>query len=314
MNKISDNTINNFLKQQYDSYCSEYGENQILGTFVVGLANYGFARDEKDLYYFTVYLPKFCELCTGDHKSENYAADDVMLDMRTMYQATKDHAANLLELLFCNYKIINPKYENLYMEYFENKREEIAHASEKSRFARSFAGIQDSFKRNDSFTAMRLYISSKLYADGYTCEECFHIDNAVYESVLTELLEGKNCTEEDIQSMLNDVNDFYNAASDDNIDIIKDYKKGIIKIIEKSLETNISLDAFEDGLTTTEKKGWEVLKTKFVDGTTSISISKIIEETGISRPVWKNLLLKLEQNNVATIVNKGAKGTMITLK
>ena len=39
---------------------------------------------------------------------------------------------------------------------------------------------------------------------------------------------------------------------------------------------------------------------------------KIVEETGISRPVFKNLFVKLEKNKVATITNQGVKGTYIS--
>lgn len=42
-----------------------------------------------------------------------------------------------------------------------------------------------------------------------------------------------------------------------------------------------------------------------------ISISSLIANSTISRPVFKNTLLKLEKNEIATVQNKGAKGTFI---
>ena len=43
----------------------------------------------------------------------------------------------------------------------------------------------------------------------------------------------------------------------------------------------------------------------------NISISKILLETSISRPVFKNLLRKMEECNYAQIENQGVKGTYI---
>ena len=39
----------------------------------------------------------------------------------------------------------------------------------------------------------------------------------------------------------------------------------------------------------------------------NITISKIVNQTGISRPVFNNLIIKLKENKVAEITNQGAK-------
>lgn len=44
-----------------------------------------------------------------------------------------------------------------------------------------------------------------------------------------------------------------------------------------------------------------------------VSIVKLVEQTKISRPVFKNLFIKMEKNNIAEIVNSGVKGTYIKI-
>ena len=43
----------------------------------------------------------------------------------------------------------------------------------------------------------------------------------------------------------------------------------------------------------------------------NITISKIVNQTGISRPVFNNLIVKLKEDKVAEITNQGAKGAKI---
>ena len=79
----------------------------------------------------------------------------------------------------------------------------------------------------------------------------------------------------------------------------------------KRLRERVSYDNFYEKLTAAEKKALTEIKNKTENGIAQISISKIVEETGISRPVYKNLLNKLEKNNISKITSQGVKGTLI---
>ena len=73
---LSDEYILQKVNEVYNSYVEKYGENNILGTFIIGNANYCFAETDEDLVYVTIYLPSFEELCIGifnDDKDNEYA-------------------------------------------------------------------------------------------------------------------------------------------------------------------------------------------------------------------------------------------------
>ena len=90
-------------------------------------------------------------------------------------------------------------------------------------------------------------------------------------------------------------------------------KNGIVDIIIISLQKKISIEEFSSKLTKTENNALAAILARLNEhGEGNISISTIVEETGISRPVYKNLFTKLEKNNIAKINNQGVKGTYIS--
>ena len=44
MEKLSNEIINKELQKEYDYYCNKYSENNIFGTYLIGIGNYGFAE------------------------------------------------------------------------------------------------------------------------------------------------------------------------------------------------------------------------------------------------------------------------------
>ena len=89
MNKISDKYINNKLIDTYNYYITEFSENQILGVFVDGLANYGFAETEDEVNIAAIYIPNFEELCCANPQTIKTEYGN-MYDLRSMYYATND--------------------------------------------------------------------------------------------------------------------------------------------------------------------------------------------------------------------------------
>ena len=63
-------------------------------------------------------------------------------------------------------------------------------------------------------------------------------------------------------------------------------------------------------LTDLEKSALAAIQ-KALDKSDVISISQLTHDSGISRPVFKNLLLKLEKNDIVEVKNMGVKGTLI---
>ena len=92
----------------------------------------------------------------------------------------------------------------------------------------------------------------------------------------------------------------------------KKVKLGVINIINIRLKKKVDLEEFECELTATEKKAFSVVKENLnKNKETCLSVSKICKVTGISRPIWKNLFAKMENQQIAEISNMGVKGTFI---
>ena len=108
---LSDEYILQKVNEVYNSYVEKYGENNILGTFIIGNANYGFAETDEDLVYVTIYLPSFEELCIGifnDDKDNEYA-NCKFYDIRNLYFHSinnESFISNALEILFSKYYIL----------------------------------------------------------------------------------------------------------------------------------------------------------------------------------------------------------------
>ena len=82
---LSDEYILQKVNEVYNSYVEKYGENNILGTFIIGNANYGFAETDEDLVYVTIYLPSFEELCIGDNFLDIDLGETRIIDFRSLY-------------------------------------------------------------------------------------------------------------------------------------------------------------------------------------------------------------------------------------
>ena len=71
---------------------------------------------------------------------------------------------------------------------------------------------------------------------------------------------------------------------------------------------------FEELLTTTEQKALKIVIEHLENGRQgNISISQLVANSSISRPVFKNLIQKMKDNSVAEIENQGVKGTYIKI-
>ena len=90
-------------------------------------------------------------------------------------------------------------------------------------------------------------------------------------------------------------------------------RKGILELVENSIVINpIKTNNIEEKFTKTEEKALNVILNELGEKKEgNISISNLIEKSKISRPVFKNTLLKLEKNELAKIDNQGTKGTYI---
>lgn len=77
-------------------------------------------------------------------------------------------------------------------------------------------------------------------------------------------------------------------------------------------DQQVLVKEFFNDLTVNENKAFFAIKEE-IGSSGNISVVKMIQKTGLSRPVWTSLLQKMEKFGIAQIKNQGVKGTHIEL-
>ena len=105
------------VQEHYDAAVELYGE-RVLGVFLQGSWNYGldFCDEESDVDTKCIVLPSFEDFCLGKkpvsttHVLENGEHLDAK-DLRLYMNCFKKQNINFVEVLFTEYKVVNPKFE-----------------------------------------------------------------------------------------------------------------------------------------------------------------------------------------------------------
>lgn len=95
---------------------------------------------------------------------------------------------------------------------------------------------------------------------------------------------------------------------------VKYLKSFVQDIIDKATEGQTEEEKIAEFKKTMTDKEHHVLYTIFneINQSGNVSVVKLVQKTGISRPVIDNLLSKLKTYGIAEVVNQGVKGTKIT--
>ena len=106
-------------------------EFEWVGLFLQGSQNYNLDYEESDIDTKLIVLPTFENICLNDKSIsttrilENNEHIDIK-DIRSMIKCFKKQNINFIEVLFTDYFILNPKYEQIWIEFILHN-EEIAH-------------------------------------------------------------------------------------------------------------------------------------------------------------------------------------------
>lgn len=98
------------------------------GTFLQGSQNYGFEYEGSDVDSKSLVIPSFSDLCLSKpktsftHVHENNEHTDIK-DVRVMVQCWLKQNVNMVEILFTNFCMINPKYVDQYEILFHIRHE-----------------------------------------------------------------------------------------------------------------------------------------------------------------------------------------------
>ena len=89
----------------------------------------------------------------------------------------------------------------------------------------------------------------------------------------------------------------------------------LLPIINRILgaDTGYLITDFYNALTENEKKAISAIREE-IGYSGNISVVKMIQKTGLSRPVWTSVLQKMEKYGIARIKNQGVKGTNIEIR
>ena len=164
------------LKEHYDRGAELYGESRIVGIFLQGSQNYGLDYEGSDIDTKLILTPTIEDIIfnrravSTTHIMENEEHLDAK-DIRLYIQTFRKQNLNFLEILFTEFKILNPQYEKMWQRLVEH-REEIARYNE-FQAIKSMKGIA-----MEKYHAMRHPYPSKLdiiEAYGYDGKQVHHL-------------------------------------------------------------------------------------------------------------------------------------------
>ena len=311
MQLVNENLVAQRGNQIYLECVKQFGEDRVLGVFTIGLYNYNAAESMDEVQYMAIYIPTFEDLCMQIPETE-YRGDYLLRDVRAIYLRGQEISGSSLELSYALYKKINPLYLSIYKEHFLKYKDEMGR---KCHFFKTDAikiKMEEYISNGDIFGAARLRIAAEQFFKGASMEECFRPTQSYINTYLESIKHGFLKIEPD--TLFSEVDNILNSYSELELSNFtnKQIKLGVINIINASLKKKVDVETFESQLTATEQKAFEVIKENLDENKEAcLSISKLYESTGISRPVWKNLFLKMEREQFAEIQNMGVKGTYI---
>lgn len=320
------------LQEHYNYLKNFYDEGNILGVFLYGSQNYGFATDESDVDTKAIIIPTFEELCLQKSwlsKEHHHPETDEHIeakDIRAFVDNWKKQNINFIEILYTEYCIINPKYKALFDKYFIEHREEIAHYDEK-KAVMSISHQAIHTLKQDMTDKKKLHNGARLlnflwgYLRGDDYQSCMHPTSHLHQYLWTIKYDENYFTEggrrreaeallQKLQALVDEWNDKPSVQDDELAELMN---QGILEIIRcgfQNSQTYMEMSDFLQKLTHAEEAALlSIMKT--IENEGNIAISKLVKDYVISRPVYNNLLLKLQKYDIAKVANMGAKGTYI---
>lgn len=129
---MKDKEIKMRIKQHYkEVLASGIKEKDLLGVFLYGSQNYGIDTINSDIDTKAIIIPDFQNLCLQPAISKEIHLENgehcEIKDIREIVKNFRKQNINFIEILYTDYFILNPRYEELWKHYFVENREIIAH-------------------------------------------------------------------------------------------------------------------------------------------------------------------------------------------
>lgn len=258
-NMRDDKKILNRLKSDFDLLVSKGYE--VVGVFLQGSQNYDVDYEESDIDTKAITLPSFEDFLltkklvsqTLELPPSNEHLD--IKDIRLMFDNFRKQNINFIEILFTEYKYINPKYEGLFQPIFDIK-EKIARYDQ-YKTLNSIAGMSmEKFKAMEHpyptlihkiekfgydpkqlHHILRLYDFIQKYVDGKSYAECLIVNDRNY---LVDVKKGITHTLEEARLTAKSI-------CDDSYTIAKEWQSKNQNVIDTEVDeimTKVLIDIF----------------------------------------------------------------------
>lgn len=309
-------------------------EPHLLNLAIIGDAAYGFAQEPKEIKFFGMYLPTLEELCRG---KAGDARSFRLQYQRIYYNITLVSAVTLvdefckgnhlyIEMFFSKYNLYTTRYQETAKVFFQ--KQSLIRDVNSSLYLRRLL-IMDYYKMifdipaiktaKDYYHLMKYFTISKMIFQGEGIAEALHPTNEYIRLYLQSTLEADLSTinsNDVITSTRRQIQD-YTTQLAYSASITEDVEKQLLAGISTMVKDTIAQDNRDfdplDYLTPTEKKAYSIILSKLEDGKAVVTITALVNESGISRDTFKSAFQKLTSMKILAVKNLGGKGTQITL-
>lgn len=148
INPSSHETV--IIQRLKDDYVFLSGTYDVVGVFLFGSQNYETDTVESDIDVKAIVMPKIDDLLLGNyevketHEREN--GELTVFDIKSMHDNIKKLNINFLEILFTEYRILNPKYQDLWQNMII-MREDIAYHNKHAAMKCIYGCAQNKFSK-----------------------------------------------------------------------------------------------------------------------------------------------------------------------
>lgn len=128
MSYLTDKNIQDRVQEHYNELKKIIPEQQIVGVFLQGSQNYGLGYEGSDVDTKAIVLPCFKDFVLNKkpvsttHVLDNEEHIDIK-DIRVMFENIKKQNINFVEILFTEYKVLNPIYKELFSPILDIREE-----------------------------------------------------------------------------------------------------------------------------------------------------------------------------------------------
>ena len=314
---LSKETIRQELDAITHKLQQKYNEKYIFGVFVLGNATYNLAEDIDELAYMMVRLPSFEEMCLRTPEiffDEEYPNVEI-IDWGVFGNFyVQQNNILIQQFLFTDYYNVNPRYKKYYENIIRPAAEDIFAYGHTARLqsAKEMAleileSEQMCLTGLQAMEAARLALAIDLYLHNTPCEDCVKLNKSMYISYLLDIKHGNTAINQNelLTQMI-----IPSAKNNEEPKQIKQLiEKITIDILQMAVTKDIDEQYFLQCLTAKEKIALDSLLNYLDEGEGNVSIVKMVEKAGVSRPVFMGLIQKMKDHKIAEIKNMGVKGT-----